>query len=779
MTASGLLARRPAPAAALGAAAGLALLATATGLRWGGATGAKAIDDLGQLAFAWLAALLCALTWRTSTGRRRLCWGALTVALGMWGAGQGVWCYYELMNSSSEPFPSLADAGFLVFPPAAMVALWCYPSAGAGTRARARLVLDGSTVAASLFAISWTTALGAVYRGGGETAFAFTVSLAYPLADLALITVAILVLARSTAHRRLPLVLLSLGMGAMGFSDSAFTYLNATGEYHTGALSDLGWPLAFALLGLAAVADRGAGEHVDVTRLPSRARLFLPYAVLPVTAAVVGHQLSVGTRIDPVEMVSLAVLVVLVFVRQLVTVAENAELIREVELREGQLRHQAFHDPLTGLANRALFDDRLAHAVELHQRDGHALSVMLLDLDDFKCVNDTLGHPAGDELLVKVAERLRACLRSADTIARLGGDEFGVLLEAGPESPREVAQRILAAFSQPFALAGGTVRVRSSIGLVADTPDLSAVDIMRDADIAMYVAKRNGKGSLALFSPTMRGSEGQDTDLRSELADALAAGDIGVAYQPIRDLDDGSLWGMEALARWQHHTHGELPASRFIPLAEQAGLTSLIDDLVLDAACAQFGRWLRADAPIGLTLSVNGSAGRLAEPEYPRHVAAALARHGVPSERLLIEITESTLIADLEAAGRVTGELRRLGVRLALDDFGTGYSSLALLDQLPVDVLKIDQSFARKAAATDSSALVSGIVEMSRALGVVPIAEGIESADQQRVVRGAGCRLGQGFHLGRPVDAADMGALIVEERGGGRAATPAPVGAQR
>ncbi len=753
----------PLPGAVALATTCLLGLGTVLQQRWGGSTTVKAVDDLGQLAFAWIATGVCWLTFRRSTGRRRTSWAALTVALGMWGAGQLVWCYYELLNASAEPFPSFADAGFLVFPPAAMVGLWFYPSAGTGARARARLVLDGSTVAASLFLISWATALGAVYHGGGESAFAFTVSMAYPLGDLALLTMAILVLARSTARRRLPLLLMGCGMAAMAFSDSAFTYLNAIGDYHTGALTDLGWPAAFALLAIAAVADRDAGEHVEVAGMPSRTRIFLPYAMLPVAVAVIAQQLLTGSSIDLVERVSVGALLILVFVRQLVTVAENTQLVREVELREGQLRHQAFHDPLTGLANRALFDDRLNHAVELHRRDAGPLSVLLLDLDDFKTVNDTLGHPAGDELLVKVAERLRACLRSSDTIARLGGDEFGLLLEAGPESPREVAQRVLGAFSQPFALAAATVRVRSSIGLVADGPDiaeLSAVEILRDADIAMYVAKRNGKGSLAIFAPAMRSSEVDDNELKAELGVAVENGDLHVAYQPIRNLETYELWGVEALARWCHRSLGELTASRFLPLAEQAGLTSLIDDQIMEQACRQFGAWLREglEAPVALTINV--SAARLADPAYPQRVAAVLIGHGVPADRVVIEITESTMIADLEAAGTVTGDLRRLGIRLAIDDFGTGYSSLSLLDHLPVNVLKIHESFARKAADQDRGALVSGIVEMSRVLGIIPVAEGIETREQQLVVRGAGCLLGQGFYLGRPVGADGMAALL-------------------
>ncbi|MDP9220270.1 MAG: EAL domain-containing protein [Actinomycetota bacterium] len=753
----------------MGLLACLALLTVALQQRWGGPAAVKAIDDLGQLGFAWIAAGLCALaSWRSS-GRRRRSWAALTVALAAWGSGQVVWSYYELAADRASPFPSAADAGYLIFPPAAMLALWCYPGAGRGARARTRLVLDGATVAASLLVLSRVSTLGAVLHAGGDNAFAFAVSLSYPLGDLALLTVAILVLARSTARRRLPLILMSCSMAAMAVADSAFTYLTSTETYHSGALTDLGWPAAFVLVAIAGLVDRPADEQIDVDPMPSRLRMFLPYAALPVAAAVVGWQLMTGRPISTMEQVTLAVLVTLIFVRQLVTLAENTQLVAEVKVREEQLHHQAFHDPLTGLPNRSLFGDRLSHAVELHRRDARPVSVVILDLDDFKLVNDTLGHPAGDELLIKVAERLLACSRSADTVARLGGDEFALLLEAGPEAPQVVARRILDAFSQPFGLIAGTIRMSSSVGLVADSPDtaeLSAMNILRDADIAMYVAKRRGKGNLAVFTPDMRTLEDDDVALRAELGEAIEQGQISVAYQPIRDLDTHELWGVEALARWQNGRLGELTAQRFIPLAEQAGLISAIDDSVLDQAIRQYGIWLRSCRTGHLMLSVNVSASRLADPGYCSFVAAALARHRVPADRLIMEITESTLMTDIDAAISIATHLQGLGVSVAIDDFGTGYSSLASLDVLPVNLLKVDQSFARKATKRASTALVNGIVEMGRALGITLIVEGIETVEEQRTMREAGCRLGQGYHLGRPAAAADITALLDVPRPG-------------
>jgi diguanylate cyclase len=720
---------------------------------WGGVATIKAVTDVGQLLAALVATVAAGSARRRCSARRQRAWAALTVAVASWAAGEAAWCYYELLAARATPFPSLADAGFLLFPPAAMLGLWWYPS-GAGGRARTRLLLDAFTVAASLLLISWVTVLGVVYHAGGDNRFAFAVSLAYPLGDLALLTVAVLVLTRGVGHRQLPLQLMSAGMAAMAVSDSAFTYLTATGAYRSGGLTDLGWPAAFLLLAVAALAERPddhGSEHLRAPAAPSRAAVFMPYGALLLAAGIAAAQLLTGNRVDRVEQGNLALLIVLVFVRQLVTLAENNQLIRAVALREEQLRHQAFHDPLTGLANRALFANRLEHAVELHRRDARPLSVLLLDLDDFKDINDTLGHPAGDELLVRVAERLRGCLRSADTVARLGGDEFAVLLEAGSEPPEQVAARVVAAFSQPFPLAAGEAVVTSSIGLAVDSPEtaqLSSEDIMRDVDVAMYAAKRGGKGHFAVFTSAMRSLEGDDVALRGDLAAAVEHGQLHVAYDPICHLSTGELWGLEALARWQHPDLGLLAAERFIPLAEKAGLVAAIDDLILQQSCRQLAKWLRTRPRSPMILSVNVSGGRLIDDDYPAKVAATLRRHGVPADRLIIEIAEGTVIADAPAAIAVTGGLKALGVRLAIDHFGTGPSSLSYLDRLPIDYAKIDQSFTRRATSPNGAAVLRALADMCAALNVSPIGQAIQTAEENAAARKAGLALGQGHHLG-------------------------------
>ncbi|MEP6462888.1 MAG: bifunctional diguanylate cyclase/phosphodiesterase [Frankiaceae bacterium] len=756
--------RRPCPGPAGRAATillgGFAVLAVWLLGGWGGPAGIQAVTDLGQLLAALAATWAAAATWRRCSGRRRHAWGALTVAIAAWAVGELAWCYYELLASRATPFPSLADAGFLLFPPAAMLGLWWYPS-GAGGRTRARLLLDAATVATSLLLISWVTVLGAVYHVGGSSPFAFGVSLAYPLGDLALLTVAALVLSRGASRRRLPLVLLGAGMAAMAVSDSAFTYLTATERYSSGGLTDLGWPAAFVLLALAALSERddsteNAETDVVVAAL-SRTAVFLPYAALLLAAGIGAGRLLTGHGVDQFEQGNLAALAVLVFLRQLITLTENTQLIRAVALREQQLHYQAFHDPLTGLANRALFANRLAHAVELHRRDARPLSVLLLDLDDFKVINDTLGHPAGDELLVRVAERLRGCLRSADTVARLGGDEFAVLLEAGFEPPEAVAARVVTAFSQPFTLTAGEAWVTSSIGLAADSPEtveLSSEEIMRDVDVAMYAAKRGGKGHFAVFDSAMRNMERDDITLRDDLVGALAEGQLEVAYEPIRYLDTGQLWGLEAVARWRHPGLGVLAAERFLPLAEKSGLLPAIDDWVVEQACGQLARWRRTSPDELLRLAVNVSGSILSDIDYPGRVTGTLLRHGVPAEQLVIEIAEGTLMTDAPAALAVTAALRRLGVQLAIDHFGTGPSSLAYLDRFPIGYAKIDPSFTQRATSAGGTAVLRALAEMCTALDVTPICQGIRNAEEDAAVRAAGLLLGQGHYCGTPVSPA-------------------------
>ena len=506
--------------------------ASALVTRPGGGLGVLRVDDLGQLGAATVAGAAALWASRRTTGRMRASWAAIGIGAGMWALGQVVWCYYELIGHRAVPFPGLADAGYLIFPIGAALGLWLFPSTDdSGTRWR--WLLDCGITVSAVITVSWATSLGAVAHAGGDSVFAFTVAMAYPVGDILVLSMAIIALCRPCARHR-QLLLLSVAMVAMAVADSSFAYLTAIGKYVTGGLSDIGWVAAFLLLAVAAV---GSGTNPSATptvaaeaeaaassggERPAAATM-LPYLPLLAAAAILGIRRIQGHDLDTVEFVSLSVSLVMVLARQYITVRENRDLFRVVAAREAQLHRQAFHDQLTGLANRALFINRAEHALDLHRRDLRSVSVLFCDLDDFKSVNDSLGHGAGDELLIRVADRLRGSLRPGDTLARLGGDEFAVLLEDGSE-PAAVGARLVQALRDPFAVADTQLTVRASVGLTQlqpEDPTPSLDDLLAHADIAMYAAKRSGKGQLACYDTSMASPYAADLALRLPLIDAI------------------------------------------------------------------------------------------------------------------------------------------------------------------------------------------------------------------------------------------------------------------
>ena len=419
---------------------------------------------------------------------------------------------------------------------------------------------------------------------------------------------------------------------------------------------------------------------------------------------------------------------------------------------EDQLRHQAFHDALTGLSNRALFLDRVEHALaRIRRSDSPIPAVAFIDLDDFKLVNDSLGHGAGDELLRAVADRLRACLRSGDTPARLGGDEFAVLLEDAPDTQAvvEVAERILDALHEPIVIDGREVYARASIGIATRLgPTTTPDELLRNADLAMYTAKANGKGCIEMFEPAMHHRAVDRLAIRGELERAVQHGDIGVAYQPIVRLDNGEVVAFEALARWNHPERGPVPPAEFVPIAEDTGLIVPLGQRVLEQACERLGRWLAANPSATWQMSVNLSARQLLAPDLVANVQTATEAAGLQPASLILELTESVLLADSERVLRRLHRLKDLGVQIAIDDFGTGYSSLSYLQRVPFDILKIDRAFVAALRQEDPhSTLVRTVMDLSRTLGRTAIAEGIEEQAEVDGLLMLGCELGQGRHF--------------------------------
>ncbi len=435
---------------------------------------------------------------------------------------------------------------------------------------------------------------------------------------------------------------------------------------------------------------------------------------------------------------------------------------------EQQLRQRILRDPLTGLPNRILMMDRLEAATRRVGRTSRMVAVLFLDIDNFKVVNDSLGHDRGDDLLVAVADRLRLKVRDSDTVARFGGDEFVIVMDAVEDAHRvvELAQRLLRVMAPPFDIEGRAVTSSISIGIATATDQAATPQsLLGDADAAMYRAKERGRNRFEWFDDGMRQRVMYRLELEGELRHAIDDGQIRVRYQPIMSVEGQQVVGFEALARWQHPTRGLLGPVDFINVAEETGLISGVGEVVLHEALRQCGDWLAELRGQGsgreLTMAVNLSASQLMDGRLPEIVAAALAQHGVPAGSLCLEITESVLMDDFARARVVLEQLRELGVSIALDDFGTGYSSLLYLREFPVDILKIDRFFvAGLAHSTADRAIVASVVSLAHALNMVAVGEGVETAEQREALLELGCDLGQGFLWDRPLSAPDATACL-------------------
>lgn len=684
-----------------------------------------------------------------------------------------------------------------------------------------KTALDIAIALLSTTLILWSYWLGpliAAHKGDNVTAQLLI--LIAPVGDLLLIWIlALLLYHEQRQWNRLTYYFFLLGILASLISDFHFGYQVVISSYRSDAWLNLGWvvsSLSLAMAGMAQLVAMQSGlaqasilpeasHHPHLAQIRKwlhESTKYLPYGWIITVYLMLARIYNQTDYLKATWLIiGIGLIIGLVMIRQMITLHENSRLLRQVRQQaaelhgevqerkkaEAQLAHDALHDALTGLPNRVLFMDRLRQAsARTARHSGRGFAVLFLDLDQFKVINDSLGHGSGDQLLMTLAQRLRLCLRSGDTVARMGGDEFVFLLEDTrvKQDATALANHILAMLQQPFLLKEQPFFVTASIGIVVDVEHYEQPDdILRDADIAMYEAKSQGKARWMLFSPTMREQAQVRLALEHDLRYAIERNELELYYQPIVALQSDRITGFEALVRWHHPQRGMVAPSEFIPIAEESGLMLSIGQWVLEAACTQLRAWqVQFPAAPPLTMSVNISGLQFAAPGFVEQIAATLAAIDLDPATLRLELTESVWLNSTPAAITLFQQLNQMGIQLHIDDFGTGYSSLAYLQNFPVRMLKIDRSFLTKMSeGHHNQDLVRAVIAMAHNLGMETVAEGVETVAQLNQLKALGCNYGQGYLLSRPINRVGIEQLLgkVQPEVTGAPAAGAPVGDQR
>jgi diguanylate cyclase (GGDEF)-like protein len=732
-------------------------------------------QGLGQgiLSVAWQAGATVALVIgyrRLSPGRRHP-WGVLLGAEAVYLVANFWWYLLPVGFGSSLSYPSVLDplfwvayAGWAVF-----LTLLIRRHGGADSAAS----LDAVIISGGLGVLGWDFLLEPALEAPGVTAAARLASIVYPVLLLVLAALAVRLVMVSGVRTPAHALILAWIVFELG-TDVWYSIASAQGRFVYGSPWSAPWLLSFTAIGcLALHPGKGTLTSAGPPRRSSRPtrRLVSLWLAVVVPLGVVGQNVADGEAIGEVAVLIVVVALVmgLVFVRLgglLVDLDEEQRTRALLADQAEALQRMAFHDPLTGLANRALFNDRLAHALASRGQGDGRPAVLLLDLDRFKAVNDTRGHDAGDIVLLEVAHRLRRAVRPHDTVGRLGGDEFVVLLESVTrEEAALIGERIRQALRAPVRIGDHEVLPSASIGLVLADPGDDPVETLQRADLAMYAAKGSHPGQVEIFVSELHQQVVDRYELENDLRTAIRRSELILHFQPIVELRTGAMVGVEALVRWQHPLKGLLGPDQFIPIAEESGTVGELGLWVLEEACSQILRWDSCEGGRGLDVAVNLSPRQLLDPALVNDVDSCLRRVGIDPARVTLEVTEGALLEDAEERIQQLHSLTKLGVTLAIDDFGTGYSSLSYLRRLPADILKIDRSFVAGIANEPQEwALASAIVRLAASVGKQTLAEGIERPEQLAHLLALGCRLGQGYLFSRPLPAQEIVALFGRPR---------------
>jgi diguanylate cyclase (GGDEF)-like protein/PAS domain S-box-containing protein len=868
----------------------------ALALRIEGLLVADAIRGFGEAAAALVAAVACMTAATLYSGRTRFAWVLLGTAALAWATGEGYWSYFDVVQGQQLPFPSLADAGHLALVPLAVAGIAVFPGRQR-TASRLAFLLDGAILAGALVLISWATVLGNVVHAGADIGPSALTGLAYPLSDIVLAVMALLLVGRTTGLARLPLLLVMAGVFANLLTDSASAYLTTVTTHGPEQILGTGWVAGFLLIALGAVRSSlvaGSASRAE-ERPPGRWTVVVPYIPVAV-AAVIAVLKNVNGPPEALLLWDLMVVVALVIVRQFIVILDNQTLSQKVALQtaalrdseehfrslvqnsgdvvvladadgvvrfvstsidrffaytstelvgqpfsgllhpddqpafagglkkaltasalpvavdcrfrhklgswthcdvtitnllhrsssqalvlnirdvtdrkemEDRLAYLGAHDPVTNLPNRMAFRRLIDEALE-RSAPGRAIAVLAIDIDDFKLVNDALGHHAGDDVLGMVGGRLGKIVSAGDVVARVGADEFGILMKTvlNDGQPSHLAERIFQHFRAPFKVEEREMVMRLSIGIAAQGAlEDTAENLMRNADLALNAAKTRGKGRYERYEPKQHAAVSDRMELESELAHALERRQFVLHYQPTVRLGDGTIIGFEALVRWDHPRRGLLSPGDFLGLAEETGMSSALQRWVLGQACADGKHW-QISFPVepALQVSVNISQHGLVDADLVADVTNACTAAAFPPERLILELTEGATLEGRTTVSRLL-ELHERGVSVALDDFGAHAAPLSSLRDLPVDIVKLDHSFVARMTTSPTDATVArAVIDLGNKLGMITIADGIERADQLAALREMGCLAGQGYYLSRPLPAAGIDRLLAACGGDG------------